>query len=127
MQPRTVRALSLAADAVCLALFVALGHASHDINAGVSWYVTVLWPFLIGWFAVALILGLYTSPATRWLMLAYTWVAGCAVALVLRAAITHRTTPIAFILVTYVFIGLATFGWRLVVHGLVWMGHREST
>ena len=59
-------------------------------------------------------------------MLAYTWLAGCAVALVLRAAITHRTTPIAFIVVTYAFIGLATFGWRVVITGVTWVRSRES-
>ena len=37
-----------------------------------------------------------------------------------RAAsgVTHRSTPIAFIIVAFIFIGLTTFGWRLFVHGL---------
>ena len=33
---------------------------------------------------------------------------------VLRAAVTQRSTPISFIIVTYIFIGVTTFGWRLV-------------
>ena len=125
MRPWTARALAAGLDAVCLALFVALGRASHDISSGIAWYLTVLWPFLVGWFAVALVLGLYRSPFDRWVMLGGTWAAGCAIALGLRAAVTHRGTPITFIIVTYIFIGLTTFGWRLFVRGLSWVRGRE--
>ena len=89
--------------------------------------MTVLWPFLVGWFVVALAMRLYTSAIERWLMLTGTWLAGTAIALGLRAAVTHRTTPIAFIIVAYIFIGLTTFGWRMFVHGLEWVRGREST
>ena len=51
-------------------------------------------------------------------------VGGIAIALVLRAVVTHRDTPIAFIIVAYAFIGLATFGWRLVVRGLILVRRR---
>jgi hypothetical protein len=128
MRPWTVRALAAGVDAVCLALFVALGRASHDISSGIAWYLTVLWPFLVGWFVVAIALRLYRSPLDRWVILACIWVAGCTLGLGLRAAVTHRNTPIAFIIVTYIFIGLTTFGWRLFVHGLAWVrGHESSS
>jgi hypothetical protein len=127
MRPWTARACSAGVDAVCLALFVALGRASHDISSGITWYVTVLWPFLVGWFGLALVVRLYKSPLDRWVMLTCAWVGGTAIALGLRAAVTHRDTPIAFIIVAYIFIGLTTFGWRLFVHGLVWVRSREST
>ena len=127
MRPWTVRALAIGVDAVCLALFVALGRASHDISSGIAWYLTVLWPFLVGWFAVATMLGVYRTPLDRWAMLACTWIVGCAIALVLRSAVTHRGTPIVFVIVTYIFIGLTTFGWRLFVHGLGRVRHRESS
>ncbi len=117
MQPRTARALAAGIDAVCLALFVALGRASHDPESGLTWYFTVLWPFLVGWFVVALLLRLYMSHRTNWRMLAVTWIAGCAIALLLRVAVTHRTTPLVFIIVTFSFIGILTFGWRLLVRG----------
>jgi hypothetical protein len=126
MRPWTARVLAAGVDAVCLALFVALGRASHDISSGIAWYLTVLWPFLVGWFVVALALQLYRSPLDRWVILGCTWVAGCAIALGLRAAVTHRNTPIAFIIVTYIFIGLTTFGWRLFMYGLAWVRSRES-
>jgi hypothetical protein len=97
MRPWTVRALAVGVDAVCLALFVALGRASHDISSGIAWYLTVLWPFLVGWFVVALALQLYGAPLYRWV-----------------------------ILVTFIFIGLTTFGWRLFVHGLGWVRSRDA-
>jgi FtsH-binding integral membrane protein len=112
MDTRITRAIAAAADALCLGLFVALGRESHEINSGIGWYLTVLWPFLVGWFAVALALRLYTSSSNRRIMLAYTWASGIAVALVLRGVVTRRDTPVAFVIVAYAFIGLAVFGWR---------------
>ena len=127
MRPWTARALAAGVDLVCLALFVVLGRASHDISSGIAWYLTVLWPFLVGWFVVALALRLYRSPLDRWVVLACTWVAGCAIALGLRATVTDRSTPIAFIIVAYIFIGATTFGWRLLVHGLARVRTRRSS
>lgn len=117
MHRRTV--LPAAVDALVLAVFVVLGRESHDINSGVTWYLTVLWPFLIGWFAAALAFRVYARWPERWALLIATWACGIAIALVLRAVVTQRTTPVAFIIVAYAFIGLAIFGWRLAVRGLV--------
>ena len=127
MRTWTARALAAGIDLVCLALFVALGRASHDISSGIGWYLTVLWPFLVGWFGVALALRLYRSPLDHWVILACTWLGGCAIALGLRAAVTGRSTPIAFVIVAYVFIGAATFGWRLLAHGLARVRTRRSS
>jgi len=117
MQPRTVLPVA-AGDAVCLAVFVLLGRESHDLSSGITWYLTVLWPFLLGWFAAAAAVRLYTSWPNRWMAVAATWVAGTAIALVLRSLITGRASPLAFIIVAYAFIGLTVFGWRLAVRGL---------
>jgi FtsH-binding integral membrane protein len=127
METRNARAIAALADVLCLGLFVALGRESHDINSGIAWYLTVLWPFLVGWFAVALTLRLYASASNRWLMLAYTWAGGIAIALVLRAVITHRDTPLAFIIVAYAFLGFATFGWRLAALGVARLRGRPQT
>jgi hypothetical protein len=127
MRPWTARALAAGVDALCLGIFVALGRVSHDISSGIAWYFTVLWPFLVGWFVSALVFGVYKSPFDRWVMLGLTWIVGCAIALTLRASVTDRSTPIAFIIVTYIFIGLTTFGWRLFVYGLAWVRARETS
>jgi hypothetical protein len=66
----------------------------------------------------------YASWPARWTPLAATWAGGIAIALVLRAVATQRSTPVAFIIVAYAFIGLLTFGWRLGVRGLVHVRRR---
>jgi len=123
MQPRTVLPVA-AGDAACLAIFVLLGRESHELNSGITWYLAVLWPFLLGWFAAAAALRLYSSWPNRWMALAATWVAGTAIALVLRSLITQRATPLAFIIVAYAFIGLTVLGWRLALRGVELLRHR---
>jgi Protein of unknown function (DUF3054) len=123
MQPRTVLPVA-AADAACLAVFVLLGRQSHDLNSGFTWYVTVLWPFLLGWFAAAAALRLYATWPNRPLALAATCIAGTAIALLLRAWITQRATPLAFIIVAYAFIALTVFGWRLALRSVRLLRHR---
>jgi Protein of unknown function (DUF3054) len=61
---------------------------------------------------------LYTSRSRFPLRLAATEVVGVAIAVVLRSTITHRDTPIAFIIVAYGFIALSTIGWRVVAFAL---------
>jgi hypothetical protein len=102
-------------DGVCLCAFVILGRQSHDIGEGPQWFFIVVWPFIAGWFATALATGLYTSRTRLPLRLSVTEVVGVAIALVLRSTITHRDTPLAFIIVAYAFIALSTIGWRVVV------------
>jgi hypothetical protein len=123
MRPRGVRP-EIAVDAVCLAVFVVLGRESHDINSGIVWYLTVVWPFLFGWFAAAAALCLYTSWPQRWTALAATWAIGIALALVVRAVITGRATPVAFVIVAFGFIGLTVFGWRLALLGVTFLRNR---
>ncbi len=119
-----VRSAAAVIDALCLALFVILGRESHDITSGITWYLTVIWPFLVGWFVVALVCRLYTSWPSRWVLVVLTWGAGVALALVLRTAVTGRDTPVAFIIVAYGFVGLLVFGWRLAVRGVSLLRHR---
>lgn len=106
------------ADAACLMIFVAAGRESHDIGGGASWYLTVLWPFAAGWFALALADGLYVRRSKPWVRLLVTLAGGVAIALVLRAGVTQRSTPAAFVVVAYAFVALLTFGWRLLVAGV---------
>lgn len=124
MQRRTVLTAA-ALDALSLGIFVALGRESHDIQSGLSWYLTVLWPFLLGWFAAAAVLRLYGTWPNRWIVLASTWVGGVAIAMVLRAAVTGRSTPVAFVIVAYAFIGIAVFGWRLAARGVTLLRHHS--
>lgn len=106
-------------DALCLIVFVAAGRQSHDLQGGASWFFVVLWPLLVGWFVTALAARLYVRSDHQWLRLAATVVAGVAIALLLRATVTHRDTPVAFVVVAYLFIAALTVGWRLVVVGVL--------
>jgi hypothetical protein len=95
------------ADAVCFVAFVFFGRDQHGIHGGLSWFLTVLWPLLVGWFVLALAIRLYT------------WVAGVLLGLVLRQLLTsHGDSFSTFTVVVLVFTGLTTFGWRAVLIGV---------
>ena len=111
---RLIAAAAPMLDGVCLCAFVLLGRQSHDIGEGASWFFIVVWPFIAGWFITAVATGLYTSRSRPWMRLAITEVVGIAIALVLRSTITHRDSPLTFIIVAFGFIALATIGWRAV-------------
>jgi hypothetical protein len=115
---------AVAADAACLVVFVAVGRTSHDLHGGAGWFVAVLWPFALGWFAVAFATRLYTARTHPWWRAAATVVLGVTVALVLRASLTTRATPLVFGVVALSFLALATLGWRLVVAAL---GRRRAS
>ena len=109
-RPRIHGRAAAAIDEACLGIFVIIGLASHHRNVGA--FFRVLWPLTIGWFAVALVTGLYRRDDRRWLRLALTWVGGILVAALRRGAFTSRPTFSAFTVVLAVFVGAATFGWR---------------
>lgn len=118
MRSPALRRIAPLADAACLALFVLLGRESHDLGAGASWFVEVVWPFLVGWFAVALAVGLYTRESRPWWRVAVTWAAGIGLGLALRVAVTDRTVVGAFPIVVYSFTALFVFGWRAIAVGV---------
>jgi hypothetical protein len=102
-------------DALALIVFVAAGRQSHDLQGGAPWFFVVLWPLAAGWFLTAGATRLYVRTDHALARLAVTVLIGVAIALVLRATVTHRDTPVAFVVVAYLFITALTAGWRLVV------------
>jgi hypothetical protein len=123
---RSAPLLAVVADAACLAAFVAAGRQSHDIDAGGGWFFGVLWPLVAGWFLMALPLQLYTRRPSAWLRYAGTLVVGVGIALLLRALVTHRSTPVAFIPVAYASVAALTLGWRVLAAGVRWIQHRRD-
>ena len=106
-------------DLLCLVGFVLGGAARHDIGGGIGTYLTILWPLVVGWYAQAWPARLYArSVLHEWTRLVLTWALGLTAALLLRALVTRHDTPIAFIAVTFGFIGATTAGWRLLGMGL---------
>lgn len=114
-------------DALCLIAFVAAGRQSHDVQGGVPWFLVVVWPLLAGWFVTALVTQLYVRADRAWLRMAATVLVGVAIALLLRATVTHRDTPVAFVVVAYLFITALTVGWRLIVIGVQAMRSRAGS
>ena len=106
------RRLAPALDAACIVVFVLIGRDSHGIHQGLSWFVTVLWPLLLGWFVVAVAAHLYTRRSGSWRALAITWVGGVVVASLLRGTFTDRPYADVFTIILLTFLGALTFGWR---------------
>jgi hypothetical protein len=100
------------ADALCLVAFVALGRRTHDLHGGGGWFVAVLWPFAVGWVLAALVTRVYREPPRPSWRAAATCGLGVTLALVLRATLTNRSTPVVFGVVALSFLALATLGWR---------------
>jgi hypothetical protein len=101
-------------DLTCIAVFVLLGRESHGVSGGASWFFVVVWPLVVGWLVAAFAVRLYTSRSHNVWRLGATATIGLAVGLILRALLTHRDDPAAFIIVAYLFIVLTTVGWRVV-------------
>jgi hypothetical protein len=109
-----LRTAAPAIDFACLVLFVLIGRGRHDINSGVVWFLGVLWPLALGWFAAAFFSKLYTNPARPWLRLTVTWAVGMTLALVTRGLVLGRQPVSTFAVVLFAFVALETFGWRAI-------------
>lgn len=113
-------------DAIALVVFVAAGRESHGLNEGAGWFLDVLWPLACGWFVVAAAVMLYARRGRVAVRLAITIIAGIGAGLVLRATVTHRATPVAFVIVAFAFITMLTVGWRLVALGVRELARRRA-
>jgi hypothetical protein len=106
--------VAAAVDGVCLVVFVLLGRSSHGLNGGGNWFLTVLWPFVVGWYAAALVVThLYRAATHPWWRAAATVTLGVVLALLVRVTATSRSTPVVFGVVAFIFLMLTTVGWRV--------------
>jgi Protein of unknown function (DUF3054) len=105
--------VAAAIDGVCLVVFVLLGRSSHGLNGGSNWFLTVLWPFVVGWYAAALVTHLYRTATHPWRRAAATVTLGVVLALLVRVTATSRSTPVVFGVVAFSFLMLTTVGWRV--------------
>lgn len=117
-------------DVAAIGLFVVLGEYTHGIDpfAAVGRVAGTLAPFLIGWFLVAGVGGLYAGTATRSVRTAVVstvvaWVLAVAIAQGLRAtALFHGGAALTFALVSVLVGGTLLVAWR----GLAtWIDGRE--
>jgi len=108
-----VRRLAPVLDFLSILVFVALGRREHELGYDLASALRTLWPFLVGWFAVALLTKLYLTPSWgRWLI---TWLGGIVVALGLRATLGGHDFVLSFAIVATFATGAFTGGWRIVV------------
>lgn len=107
------RAPAAAIDAAALAVFVAVGVATHGASVGA--FFRDLACILGGWFAVALVVGLYARAGRR--RLAATWLAGVSVGVLVRAAFVGHVA-VDFWGVALAFTALFVLAARLATHVL---------
>jgi hypothetical protein len=105
--------VAAAVDGACLVVFVLLGRSSHGLNGGSNWFLTVLWPFVVGFYAAALVTHLYRAATHPWWRTAATVTLGVVVALLVRVTATSRSTPVVFGVVAFSFLMLTMLGWRV--------------
>ncbi len=110
MGPHRITALALAADAVAVVVFAAVGRASHGEPGDVLGLAATAAPFAVG-LAVAWVTPIVRARPTGWragaVVLAGTAIGG----LLLRAAFTGRL-PWTFALVATVSLAVLLLGWR---------------
>lgn len=102
-------------DLVCLVAFVLAGAGQHDVDQGLGWFLTVLWPLVVAWYGLAIVMRLYSSADRMWIRLAVTLVAGALLNAVLRWAFTNRPFLSVYTAVFIAWMVLTAFGWRAIV------------
>lgn len=113
------RRLAPVLDTLCICVFIVVGKDRHSYdNKGLEWFLTVFWPLAVGWIVGALITRVYTRDDRSWLRLLGTLAIGLFVGGILRGAFTDRVSFSVFTVVAFLFLGLTTFGWRLVWRGV---------
>lgn len=114
-------ALLLLGDVVVLVLFAITGRRTHEEAAGLAAAGAVLTtaaPFIVGWLVAALALGAWRfertatlASAVRWTLLV--WVIAAPLALVLRAVVIGRVSPLSFYVVASTVPLVMLLGWRV--------------
>lgn len=109
------RVLPSILDLACLTTFVLAGAGQHDVDQGLGWFLTVLWPLVVAWFAIALVARLYATVARSWVRFAVTVIAGALLNAVLRWAFTDRPLVSVVTVVLAAWLVLTAGGWRALV------------
>ena len=105
-------AAAAVADFCCVALFVAIGRASHHDGAGLAGFWTTLWPFATGLAIGLLATRFWRRPAALLPTGVGVWLGTVVAGMALRV-LAGQGTAFAFILVALAFLGLFQLGWRV--------------
>jgi hypothetical protein len=112
-----VAALALAIDASLLLLFAAVGRRTHEDGSGTRDVLVTAAPFVLGWLAAALALGVLRAPLSPTLALRV-WALALPLALLLRWTLFDRGVAASFAVVALAFTALTLVGWRLALAAL---------
>lgn len=102
----------LLVDVAWIALFALLGRESHEGDTAVLAVLGVAWPFLAGYAATALVVGLRRRPRSVGRGTA-AWIGTVAGGMAIRTVLEGRLPETAFILVAFAFLAAGIVGWRL--------------
>jgi hypothetical protein len=105
--------LALAADAVLVVAFAAIGRASHDSDVWTGLWQTA-WPFLAGLGIGWLVVRAWRAPAAPVRTGLGVWAITVGGGMLLRWA-SGQGTAIAFIIVASLTLLVALVGWRVIV------------
>lgn len=103
----------LLVDVVWILLFALLGRESHEGDTAALAVLGVAWPFLAGYAATALVVGLRRRPRSVGRG-AVVWLGSVAGGMAIRTVLEGRLPETAFIIVALVFLGAGLVGWRVV-------------
>ena len=112
--PTTRRMVAPAIDFACLVTFILAGAGQHNVDEGIGWFLTVLWPLVVAWFGFALLTHIYTNAERLWPRLTITLVAAALLNAVLRWAFTDRPFLSVYTAVFLAWMVLTAFGWRAI-------------
>ena len=115
---RRLAAYALGLDVLSVMVFVAIGRRSHDEGSAVAGVLETAAPFLIGVGAAWLIV-----RGWRWPFAALTglviWPITLLVGMMCRNLLWGRGTPVSFVIVATIFLGLCFVGWRMAARSLL--------
>lgn len=103
----------LLVDVVWILLFALLGRESHEGDTAALAVLGVAWPFLAGYAATALVVGLRRRPRSAGRG-AVVWLGSVAGGMAIRTVLEGRLPETAFIVVALLFLGAGLVGWRVV-------------
>jgi hypothetical protein len=105
-------------DLVAIVVFVLIGRQNHGYSWNPTWFLTVWWPLTLSWGIGALLTRVYVRDDHPWLRLLGTLAFAVALDGPLRWGFTGRPMYSIFTVVAFLFLGLVTFGWRLIAVGV---------
>jgi hypothetical protein len=116
---RSAWPIAIAADAVAILVFAAIGRANHGESTSAHGIWHTAWPFLLG-AALGLAATAYARVAPTSVRAGVrVWVWTLVIGMVVRAA-TGAGTALTFVIVAAIVLGVFLVGWRLVLTRRSW-------